>query len=166
MGFLPQEIRNVIIPVFSSSSSGPPFAWPGTDRDWISQSHFLAPNGTYWICGSYLWAWLPPGWIGRCTLSLLLMVYLLLIASYFQSLQRSLLICHTIKLTRQGLYFTCMIIWLNIHSPYGNYRSDVMLWVDALTSLSRLCKTLKKLFQPLMLNKYKLERWFYKTDWP
>ena len=20
-----------------------------------------------WICGSYLWAWLPPGWIGRCT---------------------------------------------------------------------------------------------------
>ena len=31
---------------------------------------WLAPNGTYWICGSYLWAWLPPGWIGRCTLGL------------------------------------------------------------------------------------------------
>ena len=30
----------------------------------------LAPNGTYWICGSYLWAWLPLGWIGRCTLRL------------------------------------------------------------------------------------------------
>ena len=22
------------------------------------------------MCGSYLWAWLPPGWIGRCTLRL------------------------------------------------------------------------------------------------
>ena len=31
---------------------------------------WLAPNGTYWIYGSYLWAWLPLGWIGRCTLGL------------------------------------------------------------------------------------------------
>jgi len=70
LGLLPQEICKVIIPVFSNPSSGPPFAWPGTDWDWISQSRWLAPNGTYWICGSYLWAWLPPGWIGRCTLGL------------------------------------------------------------------------------------------------
>ena len=68
LGFLPQEICNVIIPVFSNPKSGPPFVWPGTNWDWISQSRWLAPNGTYWICGSYLWAWLPPGWIGRCTL--------------------------------------------------------------------------------------------------
>ena len=67
LGFLPQEICNVIIPVFSDPSSGPPFAWPGTDWNWISQSRWFAPNGTYWICGSYLWAWLPSGWIGRCT---------------------------------------------------------------------------------------------------
>ena len=33
-------------------------------------SRWLAPNGTYWICGSYLWTWLPPGWIGRCILVL------------------------------------------------------------------------------------------------
>ena len=51
-------------------NSGPPFVWLGTDWYWISQSHWLAPNGTYWICGSYLWAWLPPGWIGRGTLGL------------------------------------------------------------------------------------------------
>ena len=41
-----------------------------------------------------------------------------------------------------------------------------MLW---LSLLNRLYKSLKKLFQPLVqiiiLNKYKLERWFYKTDW-
>ena len=70
MGFLPKETCNVIILVFSNPSSGLPFAWPGTDWDWISQSHCLAPNGTYWICVSYLWAWLPPGWIERCTLVL------------------------------------------------------------------------------------------------
>ena len=70
LGFLPQEICNVIIPMFSNPSSGSPFVWPGTNWDWISQSCWLAPNGTYWICGSYLWAWLPPGWIGRCTLGL------------------------------------------------------------------------------------------------
>ena len=42
-----------------------------------------------------------------------------------------------------------------------------MLQVDALSLLSRLYKSLKKLFQPLVqiiiLNKYKLERWFYKN---
>ena len=70
LGFLPQEICNVIIPMFSNPSSGPPFVWPSTDWDWISQSCWLAPNGTYWICGSYLWEWLPPGWIMRCTLGL------------------------------------------------------------------------------------------------
>ena len=34
------------------------------------QLHWFAPNGTYWICGSYIWTWLPPGWIRRCTLGL------------------------------------------------------------------------------------------------
>ena len=65
--FLPHDIY---IPVFSNPSLGPPFAWPGTDWDWIPQSRWFAPNGTYWICGSYLWVWLSPGWIWRCTLSL------------------------------------------------------------------------------------------------
>ena len=37
LGFLPQEICNVIIPVFSNPKSGPPFVWPGTNWDWISQ---------------------------------------------------------------------------------------------------------------------------------
>ena len=70
LGFLPQEMCNGIILVFSNPSSGPPFAWPSIDWDWISQSRWLAPNRTYWICGSYLWAWLPPGWLVRCTLGL------------------------------------------------------------------------------------------------
>ena len=31
LGFLPQEICNVIIPVFFNPSSSSPFAWPSTD---------------------------------------------------------------------------------------------------------------------------------------
>ena len=34
--------------------------WPGI--------RWSAPNRTHWICGTNLWPWLPPGWIGRCTL--------------------------------------------------------------------------------------------------
>ena len=33
LGFLLQEICGVVIPVFSNPSSGPPFAWLGTDWD-------------------------------------------------------------------------------------------------------------------------------------
>nr|XP_013014022.1 endogenous retrovirus group PABLB member 1 Env polyprotein [Cavia porcellus] len=38
--------------------------------DWSSRPgvRWAAPNGTQWLCGSNLWPWLPPGWIGRCTL--------------------------------------------------------------------------------------------------
>ena len=68
--FFPQEIFNIIIPMFSNPSTGPPFAGPGTDQDWISQSCWLAPNTTYWVCGSCLWAWLPAGWKGRYTIGL------------------------------------------------------------------------------------------------
>ena len=70
LGVLPQQICSVIMSMFYNPSTGPPFAWPGIDWDWTPQSCWLAPNRTYWICRSYLWVWLPPGWIGRCTLSL------------------------------------------------------------------------------------------------
>ena len=56
-------------------------------------------------------------------------------ASYFQSFQRSLLICHTLKLTGQGLYFTGMIIWLQYSFPLGT--TDIMLQVDALTNFTQ-----------------------------
>ena len=36
LGFLPQEICNIIIHVFSNPNSDPPFVWPGTDWGWIS----------------------------------------------------------------------------------------------------------------------------------
>ena len=45
LGFLPQKICNIIIPVFSNPGSSPPFAWPGTDWDWISQSAGLLQMG-------------------------------------------------------------------------------------------------------------------------
>ena len=47
LGFLPQEICNVIIPVFSNPSLGSPFAQPGTHWDWIPQSCCFAPKRNY-----------------------------------------------------------------------------------------------------------------------
>ncbi|XP_048216721.1 endogenous retrovirus group PABLB member 1 Env polyprotein-like [Perognathus longimembris pacificus] len=29
---------------------------------------WAAPNGTKWLCGDNMWPWLPPGWLGRCTI--------------------------------------------------------------------------------------------------
>ena len=46
LGFLPQKICNIIIPMFSNPGSSSPFVWPGTNWDWISQSRWLAPNRT------------------------------------------------------------------------------------------------------------------------
>ena len=42
----------------------------GMGADWVRQPeiHWVAPNGTQWICGTNLWPWLPSGWIERCTL--------------------------------------------------------------------------------------------------
>ena len=45
LGFLPQEVCNIIIPMFSNPNSGPPFVWPGTNWDWISQSAGLLQTG-------------------------------------------------------------------------------------------------------------------------
>ena len=36
LGFLPQEICDIIIPLFSNVNSGPTFVCPGSDWDWIS----------------------------------------------------------------------------------------------------------------------------------
>ena len=150
LGLLPQEIYNAIIPMFSKPSLGPPLAWPGTDWDWIPQSCWFAPNGTYWLCGSNLWVWLPPGWIGRCTLGL----------TFIHSFLFSELPEKPINLPHFKTPWAISVFhWYDhlatIFVLSGNYRSDVILQVDALTN-----------FQPLMLNKYKLKRWFYKTDWP
>ena len=45
LGFLLQDVCNVIIPVFSNPNSGSPFVWPGTNWDWISQSAGLLQMG-------------------------------------------------------------------------------------------------------------------------
>ena len=126
---MPQEICNVIIPVFSNPSSGPPFVWPGTDWDGISQSGWLAPNGISWICGSYLWAWLPPGWIGRCTLGLAFTM-----ALYFQSFQRSLLIYLKPRWARSAFHGHDYLAAGFVPS-LGT--SDVMLRVDALMNFTQ-----------------------------
>ena len=54
MGFLPQEICNVIIPVFSNSSSGPPFAWPGTHgAGSLSHTGLLQMRPTGYVAPTY-----------------------------------------------------------------------------------------------------------------
>ena len=161
MGLLPQEIFRVIIPIFSNPSSGPPFAWPGTDWDWISQACWLAPSGTYWICGSYLWAWLLPGWIGRCTLGLAFTHGFI-----FSELPEKPANVPHLKLCGQGLYFAGVIIWLQCLFPLWELQMLCYEWMLGLILLNRHYKIHKKLSQLLMLNKYKLERGFYKTDWP
>ena len=44
--------------------------WPGRDWRFNPGIRWIAPNGTHWLCGTNLWPWLPPGWIGRCTVGL------------------------------------------------------------------------------------------------
>ena len=146
--------------MFFSPSSGHPFAWPDTDWDWTPQSCWFAPNGTYWICGSYLWVWLPPGWIGIWTLGLAFTHGF--IFSEFPEKPANLPYLKTnwAKSVFHWYDYLAAIFVLSLRT------TGVMLWVHALTLLNRLNKILKKLFQPLTQNKYKLESWFYKTDWP
>ena len=60
LGWVPYEQCLHIITLRHSDRHG---------TDWADdQSHWVAPNGTLWVCGTNLWPWLPPGWTGKCTL--------------------------------------------------------------------------------------------------
>uniref|UniRef100_A0A9L0R690 Envelope glycoprotein n=2 Tax=Equus caballus TaxID=9796 RepID=A0A9L0R690_HORSE len=61
MGKIPHYMCSYIIALRNTD-------WFGTDWDRRPSVRWLATNGTQWLCGSNLWPWLPPGWIGRCTL--------------------------------------------------------------------------------------------------
>ena len=128
LGFLPQEISSVISPMCSNPSSGPPFAWPGTNWDWIPQSCWLAPDRTHWMCGSYLWAWLPPGWIGRCILGL----------DFIHNFMFSEFPEKPANLPRLKTHWTRYVFhWYDclaaIHSLSGNYRGYATSWCSKLT---------------------------------
>lgn len=40
------------------------------ETDWGKKckTYWVAPKGTYWLYGINLWLWLPPGWVGKCTI--------------------------------------------------------------------------------------------------
>lgn len=61
MGQIPRHMCSHIISLKNTD-------WFGTDWDRRPSTRWLAPNGTQWLCGSNLRPWLPPRWIGRCTL--------------------------------------------------------------------------------------------------
>ena len=147
LGFLPQEICDVIIPVFSNPSSGPSFAWPGTQWDWILQSCWSAPN----VALTYRHGF-PRAWIGRCSLGLPFTHGFI-----FPELPEKPANLPHLKThwTRSVFHWYDYLAALFVPS-LGT--TDVMLWVDALSLLMKLYKIFKT--RPLMLNKCKLEGWF------
>ena len=42
--------------------------WYGADWVRLAETHCVSPHGIQWVYGTNSWPWLPPGWIGRCTL--------------------------------------------------------------------------------------------------
>uniref|UniRef100_A0A9L0TPZ5 Uncharacterized protein n=1 Tax=Equus caballus TaxID=9796 RepID=A0A9L0TPZ5_HORSE len=54
MGKIPRSMCSHIIALRNTG-------WLETDWDRRPSVHWLAPNGTHWLCGSNLWPWLPSG---------------------------------------------------------------------------------------------------------
>ena len=117
--------------MFSNPSSGPPFAWPSIDWDWISQSRWLAPNRTYWICGSYLWAWLPPGWLVRCTLGLAFTHGFI----FSELPEKPANLLHLKTRWARSVFHWCNYLAAVFVPSLGT--TDVMLRVDALTNFTQ-----------------------------
>ena len=89
-----------------------------------------------------------PGWIGRCTLGLIFTLGFI-----FSELPQKPTNMPHLR-TRWARYvFHCYYYPTTVFIPSLG-PTDVMLQDDALTN-----------FQPLMMNKYKLESWFYKNRW-
>ena len=131
--------------MLSNPSSSPPFAWPETHWEWIPQSWWWAPNRTYWISDSYLWAWLPPGWIRRCTLSLAFTHGFI-----FSELPEKPANVWHLGTHWQGLFFHWYDYLAAALIP-SLRTTNGMLWVDALTNFTQqaLQDSQKSYFSPL-----------------
>jgi len=95
-----------------------------------------------WICGSYLRAWLPPGWIRRCTLGLAFTHGFI-----FSELPEKPANLPHLKLGGQDLHFTGVIIWLQCLFPLWELQMLCSKWMLWLLLLNRHYKILKNLFQ-------------------
>ena len=92
---------------------------------------WLAPNGTYWICGSHLWPWLPLGWIGRCTLGLAFIHGFM-----FSELPEKPANLHHLKTRWARSVFHWYDYLAEVFVPSLG-TTDVMLRVDALTNFTQ-----------------------------
>ena len=127
----------------------------------MPQSCWLASNWAYWICDSYLWVWLQPSWIGRCILGPAFTHGFIFSELPEKAANLPHLRTHWIRSIFHWYDYLAAIFIPSLGTI------DIMLRVDPLTNFTQqTLQDSQKLFQPLMLNKYKLERWFYKTDWP
>ena len=106
-------------------------------------------------------AFLPSGWIGRCTLGLALTHGFL-----FSELPEKPANLSHLKTRWARFAFHWYDYLAALLFPLWELQMLCYEWMLWLILFNGISKILKKLFQLLMLNKYKLERWFYKTDWP
>ena len=143
----------------SNPNSDPTFVWPGTDWDWISQSHWLSPIGTFWICGSYLWARLPPGWVGGCTGGLAFTHGFI----FSELLEKPATLPH-LKTQWAWSVFHWYDYLAAVSVPSLGTR-DVMLQVDALTTFTQQAlQDPQKAISVLNAEQAQIRKWFYKTD--
>ena len=141
--------------------SGSHFSWPETHWDWILHLCCFAPNGTYWICGSYLWAWLPPGWIGGCSLGLhFIHGFMLPELPERPANLPNLKTCWARSVFHWYDYLAAIFI-----PSLGT--TDVMLWVDALTNFTKQSlQDSEKVISALNAEKIQIRKVVLQTDWP
>ena len=112
------------------------------------------------MCGSYLWTWLPPGWIGRYTLSLAFTHGFI-----FSELPKKPANLPHLKTRWARSVFHWYHYLAAVFVPsFGT--TDVMLRVDALTNFTQqTCQDSQKTISALNAKQTQIKKVFYKTDW-
>ena len=113
-----------------------------------------------WICGSYLWALLPPGWIGGCTLGLAFTHGFI-----FSELPEKPANLPHLKTQWARSVFHWYDYLAAVFVPFLG-TTDVMLRVDVLTSFTQQAlQDSQKAISALNAEQAQIRKVVYKTDW-